>query len=251
MNEAAAGERHQVGLLLPPAPESGRPLAGPAHVVDLLAGHDHAAVHDSGDDRGELPGGGANHRLVQENQALSYPPVTDEDVALPEGGEREEIPVSELLAELGRSCRCRGRAVVVALGLVLEGDGHQHVSALDALALAVQQPPGPSEPARAGPHLPAQKEMHPDPERAAGGESRLAGTGALAAGPLHQLQPFVLAPEHVSGDREQLEILHRQRLELVDTRQRLVGRRPRRAGVGLAASFEHFAGAGGAHRHKP
>ena len=91
----------------------------------------------------------------------------------------------------------------------------------------------------------------PDPERAAGRESLLAGIRVCAVGALHQLQPLVVAAEHVRGGREQLEILHRQRLELVGARQRLVGRCPRRAGVGLAASLELFAGAGEAHRRKP
>ena len=51
VDETAAGEGHDVRLLVAPPCQGCRPLAGPAHLVDLLASHDHAAIHKSGRDR--------------------------------------------------------------------------------------------------------------------------------------------------------------------------------------------------------
>ena len=72
-------------------------------------------------------------------------------------------------------------------------------------------------------------------------------SGESVIGPLHDPHPLVLTAQHVDRDREQLEILRSQRLDLVGTRKRLVGRRPRRPTVGLAASFEVVAGSGSGH----
>ena len=224
MDEAAAGERQQVGLLLPPAAQRGRPLTRPAHIVDLLAKHDHAAVDDPGGDRRELARRRPHHGLVEEAEALPYPPVVHQDVALSEHREREEILVCEPLADLGSSRRSRGRAVEVALRLVLEDDGHEHVALLRALPFAFEQPARAAEPAGSRSHLPAKEEMHPDPEGTAGGEPLLIRLRTEMARTLHQLQPLVLPSQHVGGGREQLEVGRGQRLELVGARQRLVGR---------------------------
>ena len=70
MGQAAAGERHQVRLALAPARQGGRPLLRASNLVGVLAGEDHAAVDDPGDDRGELAGRDRHHRLVQQPQPL-------------------------------------------------------------------------------------------------------------------------------------------------------------------------------------
>ncbi len=65
VHEAAAGEGKQVGLPLPPARQGVRPLLGPPDLVDLLAGEDHAAVDDTGDDRMHLSRRNRHHCLVE------------------------------------------------------------------------------------------------------------------------------------------------------------------------------------------
>jgi hypothetical protein len=64
MDRAAARESEQVGLVFAPVGQRVRPLACPPHVVDVLAGEDHAAVDDSRHDRVDAFGGHGHHRLV-------------------------------------------------------------------------------------------------------------------------------------------------------------------------------------------
>ena len=68
VDQAAPGEGDQVGLALAPARQRGGPLLGAPHLVRVLAGEDHAAVDDPGDDRRELAGGHRHHRLVEQRR---------------------------------------------------------------------------------------------------------------------------------------------------------------------------------------
>ena len=71
--------------------------------------------------------------------------------------ERDEIAVAEALSDLRRGGCCRGRAFEVARGVVLEGDRHQEIPALDAvLRLAFDQPLRAAEPSRRGTYLAAK-----------------------------------------------------------------------------------------------
>ena len=56
VDEAAAGERDEVLLLLAPARQRGGPLLRAAQLVELLAAVDHAAVDEAGGDRRQLAG---------------------------------------------------------------------------------------------------------------------------------------------------------------------------------------------------
>ena len=70
MREAAARERDQLRLSVAPAGQRVGPLLGAPQLERLLAARDHAAVDDAGDDRRDLVGGDADHRLVQEPEAF-------------------------------------------------------------------------------------------------------------------------------------------------------------------------------------
>ena len=151
MHEAAAGEGDEVGLALAPARKGGGPLLRAADLIRVLAGEDHAAVDDAGDDRRELAGGDRHHRLVEQPQALLDAPAPDQDVALLVGGEREQVRVAEALADRRGLGGGRGGRLEVAARLLLEDDRQQQVAALDAVvvALLVEQPLGAAEPAAA------------------------------------------------------------------------------------------------------
>ncbi len=90
--------------------------------------------------------------------------------------EGEQVAIAELLADLGRlSGDCR-RSGEVSRALPLERRGQQHVAALYRVAfLALEEALRAPEPATGRPHLAAQREVHPDPERAAHGAQRLPG----------------------------------------------------------------------------
>ena len=152
------------------------PLLRAAQLVDLLARRDHAAVDDPGDDRRQLTGGGRDHRLVEQAEALPHATRPDQPAALPVHREREEIAIAEALADLGRSGSCRGRALEVAGGVVLERDRASGDSRArrSPRALAFDQPLRAAEPPRRRAHLAAKREVHADPEGAAHGASELA-----------------------------------------------------------------------------
>ena len=133
VDEAATGEGNQVGLALAPARERGRPLLRAANLVGVLAGEDHAAVDDPGDDRGELAGGDRHHRLVQQPQALLDAPEPDQDVALLVGGEREQVRVAVTLADRRGLAGGRGGRLEVAARLLLEDDRQQQVATFDTV----------------------------------------------------------------------------------------------------------------------
>lgn len=170
MHEAAAGERDEVGLLLAPACQDGRPLLRATQLVNLLARQDHAAVDDSRHDRRELPRRRRHHCLVEQCEPLSNATALDEDAALHMHREGKEIRIAETLAEF-RGCACSlSRASEVAGELVLKGDWHQHVALLRAFTvLAPDQPLCASEPTGGWAHLPAKRKLHSDPKRTSRG----------------------------------------------------------------------------------
>ena len=153
-----------------PGREGGRPFSGAADLVGVLAGQDHAAVDDPGDDRRELARGHRDHRLVEQAAGPRRDARPDQDVALLVGGEGEQVGVAEALSDRGGLARGGGRRLAVAAGLLLEYGRQQQVAALDAVALlALQQPPGAPQPAARPADLPVAGEGDADPERAAQG----------------------------------------------------------------------------------
>ena len=189
-----------------------------------------------------------HHRLVQEDEALSYPPVTDEDVALPEGGEREEIPVSELLAELGaaapavaaarRRSRPRPRA------------GRRPASACIRARRTPPRRPAAARPVRASQcRAPSAREERDASRSRTRSGRRVACSPALAH--LRQARSMGCSyrprAQHVRGDREQLEICTANG-SCSSTRASHCGR-PTPSGRRTCGRL--FAGAGEAHRRKP
>ena len=167
MDQAASREGDEVGLALAPAREGGGPLPGAADLVGVLAGEDHAAIDDAGDDRGELAGGHRHHRLVEQAQPLLETPVLDQDVAPLVRGEREQVRIAEALGDRRRLARGGGGPLPVAARLLFEDRGHEQIAALDAITLlAIEQPLGASEPAARAAHLATPGQRDADPERA-------------------------------------------------------------------------------------
>jgi hypothetical protein len=54
VDQTDAGEGDELRLLFAPARQRGGPFAGAVESVDLLAGGNHAAIDDSGDDHRQL-----------------------------------------------------------------------------------------------------------------------------------------------------------------------------------------------------
>ena len=136
MHEATAGERDDVGLLLAPACQDGRPLLA----------HDAARrpPRTPGSRRSRpFPSRSAralrrrrHHRLVEQREPLSNMTALDEDAALHMHREGKEIRVAETLRRIPLPrLQSRPRPSKSPASLVLEGDRHQHVALLRAFTV--------------------------------------------------------------------------------------------------------------------
>ena len=233
------GEGHHVRLFLAPPGQSRRPLAGPAHLVHLLARHDHAAIHESRRDRRQLSGRDRDHCFVQQGETLLHLPVLDQHVALSVCRQREQVRVAEPLADLGGLGGCRGRRCEVTRRLVLEHDGHQEVATLRALATVVlEQPLSTAEPAARAAHLSSERQVDTDPDRTSRSTLGLLRVDVELMSPLQVAHPLVVAAEHVGRRRQELEVLRGEWSRFVGARERLVGLQPRPRCKGPAALVE-------------
>ena len=239
VDHAPPGERHQVGLPVAPLLQRRGPFLRAAKVVDLLARRDHTAVHDPGHDRRQLAGCGRDHRLVEEAEPLPHATRLDQPAALAVHREREEIAIAEALADLHRSGSGRGRALEVAGRVVLEGDRHQEIAALDAvLGHLIDQALCAAEPSRSRAHLAAKREVHADPEGAIRGTSELTVVETSVMSALEKHEELFVAPEQIRRLREQLEVRGPQRCSPICSLERFECSRPCFVRVELAAAFE-------------
>jgi hypothetical protein len=160
-------------------------------------------------------------------------------MALVHQGERYQVLIAAPLTDRGGLGRGGVRPLVVTAGRLLKPDRNQQVSVLDALTrLTFEEALRAREPAGRGGRLPSKHQVPADPERAARGARRLAGVQMGAMSTLQAAHVLVVAAEHVGRPREQLDILRAQRGRLIDSRQNLVGIRPRTSGVTLTAPLD-------------
>jgi hypothetical protein len=148
VDQALALVGDQVRLGGAPAGQRGRPLLGPAQVVDLLAGLDYGAVHDPGHRRRHLAGLDGDHGLVQQGHARCRLPLRQPRPAQAEPAQRQQVRVAEAAADPGRlvEAGAGGRGVPFDQGL--ERPREQQVALLDAVELGVvEQPATPGQPA--------------------------------------------------------------------------------------------------------
>ena len=155
----------QVRLAFAPPAERGSPLLCPTDLVDLLAGEDHTAIHEPGDDRRELVRRERHHGFVEEGESLGDPTAGRQHLPLCVGRKGEEVLVAEAPSDRRGGARRGGRRLPVACRPVPEHVGNQRVAALDAIPLALEEPLCAPEPARGRPHLAAQHVVDADPAR--------------------------------------------------------------------------------------
>src|SRR5215213_3083752 len=132
MHHARACECHHVWLLLAPSREGDCPLLCTAQLVRILAAHDHAAIHQTTDDRRQLPLGDRYHGLIQHPEPLHDPSLFDQEDALRLYGQGEQISIAKTLTDLGGFGRDSGSGLVVAGSLLLKHERQLQVALLDA-----------------------------------------------------------------------------------------------------------------------
>jgi hypothetical protein len=180
--------------------------------IHFLTAHDHAAIDHTGDDGRQFPRGDRHHGFIKQPEALLDPPLLDQRVPLLVHGEREQVLITEALADLG-SIGCRSvSGLPVTAGLMPQHDRHQQIAPLDAVAsLAFDQPLGTAEPACRPAHLASECKVHAHPERAAHSAHRFTTVQVHVIGTLQAAQALVVAAEHEGRCCELFEVLRSER----------------------------------------
>ena len=130
-----------------PVAQSRRPFLGPADVEDLLTGLDHAAVDDSGRDRGHLTRRHGHHGLVEQAQSCLSLSQADERPSPGLEGHHHELVVGVRCADPGSFLKRGARACVIASLVELEPDRDQEPPKLGTLVPGLlEHSPGASEP---------------------------------------------------------------------------------------------------------
>src|SRR5262249_51911454 len=101
VNEARAGEGHELRLRLAPPVERCRPFAGAVLRPALLAGRDDAAVDEPRDDGREPAARDRHHRLVEKREALREPGHPDQRAPREAPSEGDEVAVVASLTDRG------------------------------------------------------------------------------------------------------------------------------------------------------
>ena len=212
-HETASAKRRHVRMRRAPSRQRRRPFLRAPPVEQLVARADHAAVDDPGDEGRDLAARHAEHHLVEEREPFGLPLQAQQRAADAVARERRHVRVAELGADRCGFAEERVRALDVAFDRLLEAGRAEQEPAFGARASRlVEQPAGPREPAAglallAGPVEQGERQE----ERAAGRGNRVAlfdvtivGTGAGVGG-------FGVAADEVSGGREAVEVLGRER----------------------------------------
>ena len=93
MHQALAAERDEVRLRVTPMRQCRRPLPRPAQIQHFLAGLDHAAIDEPGDERREAASGDGDHGLVEQCHPARTVPVQHGGLPRPEPSEYGQIDV--------------------------------------------------------------------------------------------------------------------------------------------------------------
>ncbi len=219
--------------------------------MDLLATLDHAAVDDARDDGRQLPGCDRHHRLVQEREPVVDHAPADPRPALCVQREGEQVGVDEALGDrdgLGSGGVC---GLELASGLLPHHHGQQEIPALDAVALALDDPPRAPEPATGRAELATEREADADPDGAPRGPAHLGVVEVCRVRSLEGALERLVPAEHVCGRREPLEVVRGQPSTLVgfgEGRERL---EPRTLGERLSTPLEHAGRPARGHREPP
>ena len=207
MGEAPTGERHELGLRLAPTSERVRPLVRPPRLERLLAGGDHAAVDDAGEERRDLSRGDGDHRLVEELETLVHAPLLDQRRAGEMRRRREEIVFVEPRRDRGR---LRG-GVVRSLGVTgrhpLKGGRQEQVAGNDGILVCLlAETLGSPEPPHRRPHLACDREVHPEDDGCLRGRLRLTRVEAELVEPLERREVRVALADQRRRGRQQLDV---------------------------------------------
>ena len=190
-------------------------------VEHRLAEGDHLAVGDPREHRRHLVGGDRDHHLVQERHAVGDSSLQDQRVPAAQPRERQCVGIGQALGDLLRLDEARTH-LWVSLEQARQRGEHQQPGLRDAVATALlQEPAAAGDPAHRWGQVAAEEEAERLPERALCRPLGVASTQPLVVGGEPGLLARVVAPDHVGGNRQALQILGPQ--PALPTRRRQLG----------------------------
>jgi len=155
-------------------------------------------------------------------------PLLEQSAALHVDRDRRELGVAELLADGDRTTGGRNGALVLACAQHLHGDRHQDITVFHARAsLALEQAPGPSDPAVGLAVLAANRELEPEPARGAQGALHRSSVEVRQMRALERPQILVVQAQEIGRRRQELEILALEPRRPIGAREPAIGLDPR------------------------
>ena len=234
-DETLPAIRNQVGLGLAPVAERLGPFLHAAHVEQLEAGLDDAAVDGADDDGRELARGDGHHHLVHQRDALVHRAEPHDRAGTTLLGQVDQVPVAETLADDDRLREDVAGLLEVSFHDGLDRGGHEQVAALHAVGPCGKKAFGTRCPTGRTRHLATSAQFEDQPDRAPGGAQRVAlGEEGLMRARERVLAGFVSTAE-VRRHAQMLEVLPIEGRLGISGRQLCVCRIPRAPKIGLAA----------------
>jgi hypothetical protein len=239
-HQALTAERHHVGVRGAPRGQGRGPLLSPPKIEDVVAGAEHAAIHDARDERAHFPGGDRNHHLVETREAGRYLVQVQQHAAFPVAGQRHHVGAADAVANRRRLHKEGPRRAEVALPALLPREQAQQEAPLGAvLAVLLQQPLDACDPAT---HLGFAVTLVPEqehaPDGAGGGAHPFARLHVRLEGACARVRARLVETDQMSGGREPVEIIGVERRRAIGISERGIGVGPRLPGIGGASALQ-------------
>jgi hypothetical protein len=128
-------------------------------------------------------------------------------LALANPTEGQEVRITEAVADVGGLAEGGTCGRGVALAQALECQWHEQISLLHTVLVAVEQPPGPSEPAIATGQFTLDQVAEGQPECAPSGSRSISQAQALVMRPRPYIGALAIPADQMSGHRKPLKVL--------------------------------------------
>ena len=158
--------RDDVRLRGTPSLQSGRPFPRPPQIIDFAAGIQHAAVHPSCVESGDVAGRDGHHGLVKQRQTTGNFSLPNQRTSLALKAECDQIFVAEALTNRGGLHKLFVRSKRISLSKAAETLRQQQVSPFYAIRMTVEQAAGTREPASRLRHFSIEQRGKAKPKRA-------------------------------------------------------------------------------------
>jgi hypothetical protein len=215
VHEARAGEALQLRLRIAPRGQRGRPLARAVERVDAGQRRDHVAVDQAGHGRRQLVRRRLQHDVVEHRQARLQVRAPQEHARMQGARERDQVALTKLLADRERLLGQGLGRIELAGHDLHDRRGQEHVAALHAVALAVEDALDTGEPGLGTGSLAARHQPESEPEARARSSQLLPLLHTQVVSPLEGPELQLGIVDEACGMRESLEVVDSERRERI------------------------------------